>query len=177
LTLFRQRWRPPFLFTGSDVERLVAAASSVVRWRLPAATHSTLIDLLAVTGMRVGEALKLDDVDLDRDQGIVHVRQSKFGKSRLVPLDPSTVDALRSYEPTRDLLVERQEPALLVSLRGNRMIYETAQATFRRLCDTPGSEPTRRTGPGSTAREPKQLLGVLISEIVITVDTDAGTAP
>ena len=134
----RQRWRPPFLFTGDDVERLVAAASSVVRWRLPAATHSTLIGLLAVTGMRVGEALKLDDDDLDWDDGVVQVRQSKFGKSRIVPLDHSTLDALRSFVATRDGLVERRVPALFVSIRGNRMIYACAQETFRRLCDTTG---------------------------------------
>ena len=76
----RQRWRPPFLFSEADIERLVAAASSVVRWRLPAATHSTLLALLAVTGMRVGEALKLDDDDIDWDDGVVLVRESKFGK-------------------------------------------------------------------------------------------------
>jgi len=134
----RQRWRPPFLFTAGDVGRLVATASSVVRWRLPAATHSTLIGLLAVTGMRVGEALKLDDDDIDWDEGVVLVRESKFGKSRIVPVDRTTVDALRSYVRTRDGLVERRVPAMFVSIRGNRMIYACAQETFRRLCDTTG---------------------------------------
>lgn len=134
----RQRWRPPFLFTTSDVERLMAAAASTIRWRLPAATHSTLIGLLAVTGMRVGEALKLDDDDIDWGDGVVQVRQSKFGKSRLVPLDPTTIEALRFYEARRDELVARQVPALFVSVRGNRMIYACAQDTFRRLCDATG---------------------------------------
>ena len=101
----RQRWRPPFLFTPGDIERLVAAASAVIRWRLPAATHSTLIGLLAATGMRIGEALKLDDDDIDWDDGVLLVRESKFGKSRIVPLDPSTVAALRSFVATRDGLV------------------------------------------------------------------------
>ncbi len=134
----RQRWRPPFLFTEDDIERLVAAASSVVRWRLPAATHSTLIGLLAVTGMRVGEALKLDDDDIDWDDGVVQVRESKFGKSRIIPLDRSTLDALGSFVATRDGLVERWVPAVFVSIRGNRLIYQHAQATFRRLCDSTG---------------------------------------
>lgn len=134
----RQRWRPPFLFATGDVERLVAAASTVIRWRLPAATHSTLIGLLAVTGMRVGEALKLNDDDINWDDGVLLVRESKFGKSRIVPLDPSTVDALRSFVATRDGLVERQVPAVFVSIRGNRTIYACVQETFRRLCDTTG---------------------------------------
>lgn len=132
----RQRWRPPFLFTGDQVEQLVAAASSAVRWRLPAATHSTLLGLLAVTGMRVGEALKLDDGDIDWIDGVLHVRESKFGKSRLVPLDQTTVDALRAFVTTRDGLIERQVPAVFVSIRGNRLIYACVQETFRRLCDT-----------------------------------------
>jgi integrase len=132
----RQRWRPPFLFTAGDIERLMAAASSTIRWRLPAATHSTLIGLLAVTGIRVGEALKLDDDDIDWDDGVVLVRESKFGKSRIVPLDRTTVDALRSFAATRDRLVDRRVPAVFVSIRGNRMIYACVQDTFRRLCDT-----------------------------------------
>lgn len=134
----RQRWRPPYLFTNGDVEQLVAAASAVIRWRLPATTHSTLIGLLAVTGMRVGEALKLDDDDIDWDDGVLLVRESKFGKSRIIPLDPSTVDALRSFVATRDGLVERQVPAVFVSIRGNRTIYACVQETFRRLCNTTG---------------------------------------
>ncbi len=134
----RQRWRPPFLFTEDDIERLVDAASSVVRWRLPAATHSTLLGLLAVTGMRVGEALKLDDDDIDWCDGVVQVRESKFGKSRIVPLDHSTLDALGSFVATRDGLIERRCPAVFVSIRGNRLIYQCAQATFRRVCDSTG---------------------------------------
>lgn len=134
----RQRWRPPFLFAAGDVERLVAAAASVVRWRLPAAAHSTLLGLLAVTGMRVGEALKLDDEDIDWDDGVVLVRESKFDKSRIVPLHHSTVEVLRSYVATRDELVDRRVPAMFVSIRGNRMIYACVQETFRRLCDTTG---------------------------------------
>lgn len=134
----RQRWRPPFLFTAAEVERLVTAASTVIRWRLPAATHSTLLGLLAVTGMRVGEALKLDDGDIDWDDGVVQVRDSKFGKSRIVPIDRSTVEALRAFTATRDDLVERRVPALFVSIRGNRMIYACVQDTFRRLIDTTG---------------------------------------
>jgi integrase/recombinase XerD len=134
----RQRWRPPFLFDANDVQRLMTAASSLIRWRLPAATHSTLIGLLAVTGMRVGEALKLDDDDLDCHDGVMAVRESKFGKSRIVPLDPTTIGALRSYAATRNGLVERQVPAVFVSIRGNRMIYQCVQETFRRLCATTG---------------------------------------
>lgn len=88
--------------------------------------------------MRVGEALKLDDHDIDWDDGVIEVRESKFGKSRIIPLDHSTVDALRCFVTTRDGLVERRDPAVFISIRGNRMIYACVQGTFRRLCDTTG---------------------------------------
>lgn len=145
----RQRWRPPFLFTRDQITQLIVAAAEVIRWQLPAATYSTLIGLLAVTGMRVGEALKVDDDDIDWPEGIVQVRESKFGKSRMVPLNPSTVDALQSYATTRDDLVERQVPALFVSIRGTRVIYRSVQKTFRRLCDT--------TGIGNGAPNPPRI--------------------
>jgi integrase len=74
----KQRWRPPFLFTPTDIESLLAAARNL-RWRVPAATHETLLGLLAATGMRVGEALRLEPGDIDRDQGVLVIRQSKFG--------------------------------------------------------------------------------------------------
>lgn len=133
----RQRWSAPFLFSRADVEQLMAAASTI-RWRLPAATHATLIGLLAVTGMRVGEALKLDDTDIDPVDGVLVVRESKFGKTRLVPVAPSTLDALAAYTAIRDRLVERHVPAVFVSVRGNRAIYACVQDTFRRLCDITG---------------------------------------
>lgn len=133
----RQRWTQPFLFSGDHVERLLAATASI-RWRLPAAVHHTLLGLLAVTGMRVGEALKLDDGDIDWADGVVSVRESKFGKSRLVPVTPSTLDALRSYAAIRDDLVARRVPAVFVSVRGNRTIYACVQETFRRLCTSAG---------------------------------------
>ena len=134
----RQRWSAPFLFSPADIEQLMAAASETIRWRLPAATHATLIGLLAVTGMRVGEALKLDDTDIDRHDGVLVVRESKFGKTRLVPVASSTLDALAAYTAIRDQLVQRHVPAIFVSQRGNRTIYACVQQTFRRLCDITG---------------------------------------
>lgn len=134
----RQRWSAPFLFSPADIEQLMAAASATIRWRLPAATYATLIGLLAATGMRVSEALKLDDTDVDSVDGVLVVRESKFGKTRLVPVAPSTLDALAAYTALRDRLVVRHVPAMFVSQRGNRTIYACVQQTFRRLCDITG---------------------------------------
>ena len=82
-----------------------------MRWRLPAATHETIIGLLAATGMRVGEALKLDRSDVDWDEGVLLIRESKFGKSRQVPVLPCTLAALERYGEVRDQLCKRPTTA------------------------------------------------------------------
>lgn len=132
----RQRWRPPFLFTPADIDTLLACARSS-RWRLPAATHETLLGLLAATGMRVGEALRLTPSDIDQDNAVIEIRESKFGKSRLVPILPDTLAALDRYVDTRDRLlrVERTTTRLFTSVRGTEVIYPVVQQVFRGLCD------------------------------------------
>src|SRR6266700_4001347 len=81
----RSRRATPYLYSGTDITALIAAAASL-RSRLRGATYQVLIGLLAVTGMRVGEAIRLDRADLDLAGGVITVRQAKFGKTRLLPL-------------------------------------------------------------------------------------------
>jgi integrase/recombinase XerD len=140
-----QRWRRPFIYSDADVLALIEHARLVIPQPLRSATYQTLIGLLATTGMRIGEALRLDRGDLDRTEGVLRIRESKFGKSRLVPLHASTVDALERYDHTRQqLLPEPSTKALFVSLRGTRVIYETVWPAHRRLCELAG------VGAGST---------------------------
>jgi integrase/recombinase XerD len=140
-----QRWRRPFIYSDADVLALIEQARLVIPQTLRSATYQTLIGLLAATGMRIGEALRLDREDLDRTEGVLRIRESKFGKSRLVPLHASTVDALERYDHTRQqLLPEPSTKALFVSLRGTRVIYETVWPAHRRLCELAG------VGAGST---------------------------
>ena len=124
----------PYLYSQADIAALVHAAGTLAR-PLGAATYQTLIGLLAVTGMRVGEAIRLDRDDLDADHdGLLTVRDSKFGKSRLVPLHPTTVAALRAYLQARDrLLPAPASPALLLSTAGTRLGYNNVWRTFHRL--------------------------------------------
>jgi integrase len=134
----RQRWRPPFIYSRADISALMAQARSM-RWRLPAVTHETLIGLLAATGMRVGEAIRLDRGDIDRANGVLMIRESKFGKSRHVPVLNCTITALERYAQLRDQLCPPPATAsFFVSIRGTRMIYPVVQQIFRRLCDTAG---------------------------------------
>jgi integrase/recombinase XerD len=133
----RQRWRPPYIYSADDIDALIAQAHAI-RQRLAAATHATLIGLLAVTGMRVGEALRLDRGDIDWSNGVVLVRKSKFGKSRSVAVHNSTLDALGCYAELRDRLCRPVTFSFFVSLRGTRVIYPVVQQVFRRLCDEAG---------------------------------------
>src|SRR5206468_5719508 len=82
----RRRWRPPFIYSDADVVALIGEARGAIPQPLRAATYETLIGLLAATGLRVGEAIRLDCHDLDWAEGVLLVRGSKFGKSRQVPL-------------------------------------------------------------------------------------------
>jgi len=139
------RWRRPFIYSDADVLAMIEQARVVIPQPLRSATYETLIGLLATTGMRVGEALRLDRTDLDRSEGVLRIRESKFGKSRLVPLDPTAVDALERYDHTRQqLLPDPSTDGLFVSLRGTRVIYETVWPVHRKLCERAG------VGAGST---------------------------
>lgn len=140
-----RRWRRPFIYSDNDVLAMIEQARAVIPQPLRSATYQTLIGLLATTGLRVGEALRLDRGDLDRVEGVLRIRESKFGKSRLVPLHASAVDALERYDHTRQrLLPDPSTASLFVSLRGTRVIYETVWPTHRLLCDCAG------VGAGST---------------------------
>jgi len=130
----RQRWRPPFIYSPADICALMGEARSM-RWRLPAATHETVIGLLAATGMRVGEALRLDRRDIDWTDGVLSIRMSKFGKSRQVPVLPSTLAALDSYAGVPIGCARGPVTrASFVSVRGTRMIYPVIQQVFRVFC-------------------------------------------
>jgi len=134
----RRRRHEPFIFSPDDIAALVTGAQRL-RTRFASATHETVIGLLAATGMRVGEAIRLDRGDVAATDATLTIRESKFGKSRLVPLQPSVLAALQRYARLRDEV--HREPttvSFFVSTRGNRMVYQTIHAVFRNLCDSAG---------------------------------------
>jgi integrase/recombinase XerD len=135
----RQRWRRPFIYSPADIDTVIERARCSIVSPLRAATYSTLIGLLAASGMRIGEAITLDRGDVDWVQGVLLIRESKFGKSRLVPLHASSMAALQSYAGLRDQLQPRSEnPSFFVSLAGKRLLYAVVSQTFRQLVDDAG---------------------------------------
>jgi integrase len=133
----------PHIYSEAELSALLAAAR-----RLPSSTglrprtYATLFGLISCTGLRISEALKLSRGDVDWGQGTLMICESKFHKSRLVPLHPSVVRAVREYAQLRDLHHPiAQTEALFVSDRGTMLAYSTVRLTFRKLCkDLPATK-------------------------------------
>jgi integrase/recombinase XerD len=131
----------PYLYSGEEIAALMAAAGTI-RTPFRAATYQILIGLLAATGMRVGEAIALDRGDLDAGQGLLTIRNGKFGNSRQLPLHPSAVQALAGYAQLRDSAHRRPAaPAFLLSATGTRLIYNNVHFTFHELVKATGLRP------------------------------------
>jgi integrase len=123
----------PHLYTDGEIAALMHEARAL-RPTLKAATYATLLGLLAATGMRVGEALALDDGDVDWHRPLITIRHAKFLKSRLVPVHASTLAALRAYVALRDhLLPRRRGPSFFVSGVGTRVLHQNFHHVFLRL--------------------------------------------
>ncbi|MEU1601481.1 tyrosine-type recombinase/integrase [Streptomyces sp. NPDC005708] len=123
----------PHIYTSHEIGTLIRAAGHL-SFPLRAGTYQTLIRLLASTGMRVGEAIRLDREDLDDNLGLLTVRGTKFGKSRQLPLHPTATAGLQEYLRLRDrLLPQPSTNALLLSTRGFRLRYERVWDTFHRV--------------------------------------------
>jgi integrase/recombinase XerD len=138
----------PYLYHDEEIAALIEAASTL-RTRLRVATYQTLIGLLAVTGMRVGEAINLDRQDFDADSAILIIRHAKFNKTRELPLHSTTVAALHRYLARRSpQRCAARTPALFISTAGTRLLYCNVQWTFQRLARQTGLAPrTARCRP------------------------------
>lgn len=141
----RRRRRTPYIYSEQEIARLVEATRTIDT-PFRAATYKTLIGLLAVTGLRVGEVVGLDHPDVDLKAGLLQVR-GKFGKSREVPLHDTTVKALHIYARERDRYCPRPKaPSFFISTTGTRLIPSNIDATFVKLLRCAGiqSRPSER---------------------------------
>lgn len=129
-----RRHRPtPYLWSAHDIGRLLEA-TQVLRPPLRAATHQALFGLLAVSGMRLGEAIGVDRDDVDLHAGVITIRQAKFDRSRLVPLHASGIEELRTYAAERDRLCPRpRSRSFFVSSVGTSLTRTGVDKTFRQL--------------------------------------------
>jgi integrase len=143
----RQDKVPPYLYSAADISALLGAAAALTP-PPRAALYQTLIGLLVVTGMRSGEAVRLDRGHVDLDARLITIVGSKFGKSRQIPLHTSTITALHNYAQVRDQRFPATcSPSFLVTSIGTRPHRVTVQKGFADLVDAIGLQP----GPGDAA--------------------------
>jgi integrase/recombinase XerD len=121
----------PYLYSNDEIRKLLQAAR-----RLPSAhglrgpTYYCLFGLLAVAGLRISEARNLQTEDADLKNGVLTIRGTKFGKSRLVPIHPSTRKALSDYASRRDRFLAQRPATFFVSSRGTRLDGAEIRRTF-----------------------------------------------
>lgn len=144
----RYRRKPPQRYRDQDVVGLLQRAAALPSAKgLRGQTYATLFGLLAVTGLRINEALHLERSDVDLDTGVLMIRRTKFRKSRLVPIHPTTQEALRAYVKARDRSVTQSTPpAFFVSERGTRITEWSARYTFAVVSRQVGLRPPTRDG-------------------------------
>jgi len=127
----------PHIYSTQEVQSLLDAAAQLPpAGGLRPATYETLFGLLAATGLRISEALRLTLEDVDLEAGIITVRETKYCKSRLVPLHLTTTEALQRYARLRNVKIPApSSDDFFLSDGGRRMLQDTVQHRFRRLCD------------------------------------------
>jgi integrase len=136
----RRRRNPPHIFTDTEVKQLMVEASRLHSpKRLRAHTYKTLFGLLATSGLRPGEALTLARPDADLQSGILFIRETKFGKSRFVPIHESTRAALMRYVKRRDEIGPRlRTEAFFISEAGLPLQACTVRRTFAKISSAIG---------------------------------------
>ncbi len=148
--LMRNKYpRPrPYIYSDQEIERLLCAARNWGHDR-PRRTYYSFLGLLAVTGLRLGEAIRLQVEDVDLANGILTIRNSKFGKSRLVPLHSSTIRKLLAYRRQRNKFLEKRPSTHFLTTRnGTPLRQPTVHIVFKKLlvtCRHTRSDLARRT--------------------------------
>lgn len=127
--------RTPHIYSQNEVDALIAACQGVFTSVLVQVTMANIIALLTVSGMRIGEVLRLKPQDIHAPEFTVLVRANKHGPDRLIPLHPTTVDALAKYEssPYRQSVGPRPDGPFFVNTRGTACQRGTVERHFQRI--------------------------------------------
>lgn len=127
----------PHIYSSAEITTIVAASRELPSvYGLRGLTCSTLFGLIAVTGLRISEALALDRDDLD--QGVLRVRRGKLGRERLLPLDPGVVAHMDAYLAERDRLIGHTAKPLFVTEKATRLTDCSARYNFAQACQRIG---------------------------------------
>lgn len=150
----------PYIFSEGEIARLVASARKVSsRNPLRGQTLHAIIGLTACTGLRNGEVCRLERTDVDLSQGTIHVRNTKFGKSRRLPLHPTTVAVLSEYATARDAHFGIIEcTAFFPTMWRSHFAENTLHQAFRQACELAGI--CKWHGPGPRFHDLRHTFAV-----------------
>jgi integrase len=135
----RHRRPRPYIYSASEIATIVDAAAELPSvYGMRGLTCSTLFGLIAVTGLRISEALDLDTADVDLNEGVLRIRRGKLGKERLIPLSDSVTEHLQTYAGERDRLLDLTPEAFFVTCGGDRLGDGGARYNFALVCQRIG---------------------------------------
>jgi integrase len=135
----------PYIYGEQEIAQIVAEAAQLPSPNgIRGLTYSTFFGLIAVTGLRVSEALALDSDDLDTESGVLTIRRGKLGKARLIPVTKSTLAKLVTYAATRNRLLGRVPKSFFVTDVGRRPNDCSARYNFAVVCQRLGLRPNQR---------------------------------
>jgi integrase len=141
----RYRRARPYIYSEDEIRRIVEAAAALPSPNgVRALTYSTLFGLIAVTGLRISEALSLNVTDVDLDTGVLTLQCGKFGKARVLPVAATTRERLAAYLKERDRLLGASPPPFFVSDHGARLTDCAARYNFATVCQSLGMRPAQK---------------------------------
>jgi integrase/recombinase XerD len=154
----------PHIYSDAEILAIVEHAKTLPSvYGMRGLTCSTLFGLIAVTGLRINEALSLDQGDLDIETGVLRVRFGKLGKERLLPLDRTVVRQLERYGRERDRLLGLRSEAMFVTCDGHRLGDCGARYNFALVCQQIGlrqRQSQKRHGRGPRIHDLRHTFAV-----------------
>lgn len=154
----------PHIYSDAEILAIVEHAKTLPSvYGMRGLTCSTLFGLIAVTGLRINEALSLDQGDLDIETGVLRVRFGKLGKERLLPLDRTVVRQLERYGRERDRLLRLRSEAMFVTCDGHRLGDCGARYNFALVCQQIGlrqRQSQKRHGRGPRIHDLRHTFAV-----------------
>ncbi len=164
LIVGKPRRTRPHIYSDAEVSMIVARAARLPsRYGLRGWTCSTLFGLISVTGLRINEAIGLDDDDVDLGEGVITIRRGKNGKARFVPVAPSSVAKLRAYSIERIRLLGTAPGGFFRMDDGKRPTDCTARYNFAQVSQEIGlreAESYGRHGRGPRIHDLRHTFAV-----------------
>lgn len=153
----------PHIYSDAEITSIITGAAGLPsRGGLRSATSVALLGLISATGMRISEAIGLDDVDVDLDAAILTIKRGKNGRTRLVPIAPSVVDRLRAYRTKRTRIIGRGTLPFFLNENGRRPNDGSLRHDFVRVCQRVGlrTHQARRRGSGPRIHDLRHTFAV-----------------